>query len=110
MTTTKVTTLADLFWVAANEYLAEPEEEVPEDTFSEEFDKYSARRFSCIAVHRAAQTAKIPVTEIDKILESAGINPGGIGWYSVTHTTEEAQLGRYTFLLFLSLYCEDEGI
>lgn len=110
MTATTVTTLSDLFWIAANEYLAEPDEEVPEDAGSEEFDEYIARKFSCVAVHRAAQTEKIPVTEVDKILESAGINIGRVGWYSSNYTREEAQLGRYTFLLFLSLYCEDEGI
>lgn len=100
MTTTKVTTLADLFWVAANEYLTSPEEEESPD----------GRKFSCIAVLRAANAHNIDLRSVGTLLTAAGVPRTEPGWYPYDDTRENNQLARYTFLLFLSLYCENEGI
>ena len=100
MTTTKVTTLSDLFWIAANEYLAEPQE----------IDCPAAREFSCVAVIKAAEELKVDTTPVYALLEVAGISRLEVGWHRHRDTHKNNQLARYTFLLFLSLYCEDEGI
>lgn len=100
MTATKVTTLADLFWVAANEYLKEPEEE----------ENGISNRFACLAAMYAAKDNNISSLTIDALLIAAGLSLIDVGWSSTDYSQEEAQLGRYTLLLFLSLYCEDEGI
>lgn len=110
MTTTKVTTLSDLFWVAANEYLAEPTMAAEDNYLIDPSSHNFGRRFSCNAVEVACRAYGFFLPDVEKILKDCGVPIKNSGWMHTYDNWEEVQLGRYTLLLFLSLYCEDEGI